>query len=102
MRRLPLLTVGMGRLNSRNSLYFSLLAGNLGGEALAADCLLRQTVWTAEKLSCVAPLIGEKRGLFAVFPQQTGREKIDRRCSRPALRHSGCTMDSWMPHGIAC
>src|ERR1035438_1836615 len=78
MRRLPLLTVGMGRLNSRNSLYFSLLPGNLAGEGLAADCLLRQTVWTAEKLCCVAPLIGEKRGLFAVFPQQTGREKMAR------------------------
>src|ERR1039458_8148041 len=33
---------------------------------------LRQTVWTAEKLCCVAPLIGEKRGLFAVFPQPAG------------------------------
>jgi hypothetical protein len=39
---------------------------------------LRHAVSTAEKLCCVAPLIGEKRGLFAVFPQQTGREKMAR------------------------
>ena len=26
----------------------------------------------------------------------------DRRCSRPALQHWGCTMGSWMPPGIAC
>src|ERR1017187_6331875 len=68
MRRLPLLTVGMGRLNSRNSLYFSLLAGNLAGEGLAADCLLRQTVSTAEKVRYVAPEISEKGRLFAVLP----------------------------------
>src|ERR1035437_9552408 len=44
MRSLPLVTAGMGRLNLRNSLYFSLLAGNLAGEGLAADCLLRHAV----------------------------------------------------------
>ena len=34
-----------------NSLYFSLLAGNSGGERLAPDCPLRQPVWAAEKMS---------------------------------------------------
>src|ERR1039458_6960042 len=84
MRRLPLLTVGTGRLNSRNSLYFSLLAGNLAGEGLAADCLLRQTVSTAEKLCSVVPEISEKGRVFAVFPRETGPEKIidERPCSR--------------------
>jgi hypothetical protein len=37
--------------NCANSLYFSLLAGNSGGERLAPDCALRHTVLTAEKLS---------------------------------------------------
>ena len=36
--------------NLQNSLLNSLLAGNLGRERLAPDCLLRQQVLTAEKL----------------------------------------------------
>src|ERR1035438_10301378 len=58
------------------SLYFSLLAGNFGGEGFARDCVLRQTVSTAEKLCCIAPEISEKGRRFAVFPQQTGPEKM--------------------------
>jgi len=42
MNRLRLLYAELGRPISRNSLYFSLLAGNLGGEGFARDCILRQ------------------------------------------------------------
>ena len=38
----------------RNSLYFSLLAGNFTGEELVRDCVLRQTVWVGEKFGCIA------------------------------------------------
>src|ERR1035441_2404925 len=72
MRRLPLLTAGMGRLNSRNSLYFSLLAGNLAGEWLAADCLPRQLVSTAEKPRCIPLKVGGKCPQFCVFHAETG------------------------------
>jgi hypothetical protein len=47
-----------------------------GGEGFARDCILRQQVSTAEKLCYVVPEISEKGRLFAVFPQQTGPEKM--------------------------
>src|ERR1035441_8879828 len=47
---------------------------------------LRQTVSTAEKSSYVAPEIWGKGRLFAVFPQQTGPEKM-----AAELRHSRCS-----------
>src|ERR1019366_9861713 len=47
-----------------------------GGEGFARDCILRQTVSTAEKLRSVAPEISEKGRIFAVFPRETGPEKI--------------------------
>jgi hypothetical protein len=34
----------IGRFFWLNSLYFSLLAGNFGGEGFASDCVLRQLV----------------------------------------------------------
>jgi len=37
---------------------------------------LRHAVSTAEKLCCIAPEISEKGRRFAVFPQQTGPEKM--------------------------
>src|SRR6266852_1507891 len=42
-----------GAQNLQNSLLNSLLAGNLGREWLAPDCLLRHTVWAAEKCGCI-------------------------------------------------
>jgi hypothetical protein len=42
-----------GGQNLANSLYFSLLAGNFGGEELAPDCALRHAVSNAEKPGCV-------------------------------------------------
>jgi hypothetical protein len=36
---------GFGGQNCANSLLFSLLAGNFGGEELARDCALRQSFW---------------------------------------------------------
>jgi hypothetical protein len=44
-----------------NSLYFSLLAGNLGGEELAPDCTLRHPVWVAEKSGCIPLKIAAKK-----------------------------------------
>jgi hypothetical protein len=44
-----------------NSLYFSLFAGNSGGEGLARDCALRHTVWVAEKSGCITARIAENR-----------------------------------------
>ena len=41
---------GFGGQNCANSLLFSLLAGNFGGEELARDYALRHAVWTAEKM----------------------------------------------------
>ena len=34
-------------IRARNSLYFSLLAGNWGGERFARDCVHRHAVWTS-------------------------------------------------------
>src|ERR1017187_1622103 len=47
---------------------------------------LRHAVSTAEKSSYVAPEIWGKGRLFAVFPQQTGPEKM-----AAELRHSRCS-----------
>jgi hypothetical protein len=48
----------LGPQNWRNSLYFSLLVGNLAGEGFASDCVLRQLVSTGEK-----PFTGNKSDL---------------------------------------
>ena len=44
-----------------NSLYFSLFAGNSGGEGLARDCALRHSVWIAENFVSVILEIFEIR-----------------------------------------
>lgn len=62
-----------------NSLYFSLLAGNLGGEWLARDWVLRHVVWTAEKFRSLYAEIREQCPYFAIVPRQTG------------LRRTGCS-----------
>lgn len=77
MRSLPLVTAGMGRLNLRNSLYFSLLAGNFGGEQLARDCALRHAVWTAEKFGHPIQRNTLKMPILAIFARQPGLERTD-------------------------
>src|ERR1035441_953670 len=47
--------------NCQNSLLNSLLAGNLGRERLAPDCLLRHAVRDAEKLGCIPLKIAGNR-----------------------------------------
>ena len=47
--------------NFQNSLLNSLLPGNSGRERLAPDCLLRHTVWVAEKSGCITARIAENR-----------------------------------------
>jgi hypothetical protein len=51
-----------------NSLYFSLLAGNLGGEGLAQDCVLRQSFET-HRLTRVATVGGYQYSLFFLSSQ---------------------------------
>src|SRR6266478_7707196 len=65
-----------------NSLYFSLLAGNLGGEELARDCALRHTVWVAEKLGCIPANIARNRRNSAIPSPKPDRRKC------PAERHT--------------
>jgi hypothetical protein len=55
-------------INLRNSLYFSLLAGNLPGEGFASDCLLRHTVCTLEKFRYPFPPNGRKMPIFRDIP----------------------------------
>src|ERR1035441_10427073 len=76
MKRLGPLTATSGLASSRNSLYFSLLAGNLGGEGFARDCVLRQQVSTAEK-PCGFPLkIAENPRNSASFAPKPDSEKV--------------------------
>ncbi len=76
-----------GPANSRNSLYFSLLAGNLGaGEGFARDCILRQQVSTAEKL-CGFPLKGRENPLnSAYFALKPDSEKVSRQTRKQGVR----------------
>jgi hypothetical protein len=76
MKRLGPLTATSGLASSRNSLYFSLLAGNLGGEGFARDCVLRQQVSTAEK-PCGFPLkIAENPRNSACFALKPDSERV--------------------------
>jgi hypothetical protein len=62
----------------KNSLLNSLLAGNLGRERLAPDCLLRHAVYTAEKSASCFPKIARNPRQFAVFYSRTGLERMFR------------------------
>jgi hypothetical protein len=55
--------------NSENSLYFSLLAGNLGGERLAPDCVLRHAVWAAENSYLYFPQNARDMPVFRDYSQ---------------------------------
>jgi hypothetical protein len=61
-----------GGENLENSLLNSLLAGNLGREELAPDCLLRHTVWSAEKSAWISLEIAEKWAQFRYSCPETG------------------------------
>jgi hypothetical protein len=61
MYSLEIRSAVFGARNLQNSLLNSLLAGNLGGEWLAPDCLLRHTLWVAEKSGCITARIVENR-----------------------------------------
>jgi hypothetical protein len=63
---------GFEGLKSANSLYFSLLAGNSGGEGLAPDCALRHSVWTVENPGYMALRIAENPRDSATFHAQPG------------------------------
>ena len=63
-----------GGQNLANSLLFSLLAGNLGGERLAPDCALRHAVCTAERLRSPSAQIRDN-AYFAIIPKQTGLQR---------------------------
>src|ERR1019366_9411496 len=67
---------------SRNSLYFSLLAREFCGEGLARDCVLRQPVCTAEKSGKISPKIAGNGRNFATLTSKPDRRKC------PAARQS--------------
>jgi len=64
-----------GEQNFANSLYFSLLAGNFGGEELAPDCALRQTVWAAEKIGSLVPKTAQNRSNSSTFALKLDQRK---------------------------
>ena len=61
----------------KNSLLNSLLAGNLVRERLAPDCLLRHTVWSAEKFDGHFLTIMRKARQFSIFLRLTALETMD-------------------------
>jgi hypothetical protein len=66
-----------GGQNSANSLLFSLLAGNSGGEGLAPDCALRQQVLTAEKFRRSSPRNLQNMPVLRNIRPQTGLRRTD-------------------------
>jgi hypothetical protein len=79
--------------NLANSLYFSLLAGNSGGEGLAPDCALRQLVLAAEKMPASCSEIRETCPYFEIFARKedwgewTARDQVPSICSFFSGRH---------------
>jgi hypothetical protein len=67
-----------GAQNLQNSLLNSLLAGNLGGEWLAPDCLLRQQVLTAEKVLAFLSRNTRNMPVFRNLRPQSGLKRMDR------------------------
>jgi len=60
----------------RNSLYFSLLAGNSSGEGFARDCILRHLVPSAEKPCAMALNIGDNNRNSAYFALNPDSENV--------------------------
>jgi hypothetical protein len=75
---------GFEGLKSANSLYFSLLAGNSGGEGLAPDCALRHTVWVAENPGSIPARIGENPRISTTFTLKPERRECSAVCSGPS------------------
>jgi hypothetical protein len=66
----------VGGQNLENSLLFSLLPGNLDGEELAPDYLLRHTVRSAEKSAWIALEIAGNGRNFAKFASNRTGEGV--------------------------
>jgi hypothetical protein len=69
----------------KNSLLNSLLAGNLGRERLAPDCLLRHAVWTDANSRRSSLKSSRKARQFANFSSRTALERMDS-LVRPSLK----------------
>jgi hypothetical protein len=82
MYSLEIRSAVLGPQNLQDSLLNSLLAGNLGRERLAPDCLHRHSVWVAEKLSCITARIAENRGnsVGLAFKPHWRKCRVEPRC----------------------
>ena len=69
-----------------NSLYFSLLAGNLWGERFDPDCALRQPVWKAEKTHDSVYEYREICPYFAILPDEPNWRERTESAPRGSLR----------------
>jgi hypothetical protein len=66
----------------RNSLHFSLLAGNSRGEKLAPDCMLRHAVWTPERFCPLCTRANNVSSPFAIYdPHRSAVLAIGRKLS---------------------